>query len=174
LPGRHFAGPDDFNAQLDQWLKVANRRQHRTLQARPSDRWEADKAGMLALPPVDPPSWWRYSVRLGRDHYVRVDTNDYSVDPKAIGQTVTVLCDNDQVLALATGGEIVAQHPRCWAKHQTLTDPEHAHVGGVMRREVRRQQAARATAAADVVEVEQRELGSYDRLFVIDGGKEVC
>ncbi|MCQ4085196.1 IS21 family transposase, partial [Streptomyces sp. RB6PN25] len=85
LPGRHFAGPDDFNTQLGEWLKVANRRQHRTLGARPADRWEADKAGMVALPPVDPPDWWRFSIRLGRDHYVRVDTNDYSVDPAAIG-----------------------------------------------------------------------------------------
>jgi hypothetical protein len=172
LPGRHFTGPDDFNTQLDAWLKVANRRVHRTLQARPSDRWEADRAGMLVLPPVDPPSWWRFQIRLGRDHYVRVDTCDYSVDPAAIGRMVTVLCDNDEVIVLAQGGEIVARHPRCWARHQTLTDPHHAAAGNVMRREVHRQHgAARAAAAPDVVEVEQRELGTYDRLFtVIDGG----
>ncbi|MFH9266675.1 Mu transposase domain-containing protein [Streptomyces sp. NPDC017546] len=78
---------------------------------------------MLALPPVDPPAWWRFQTRLGRDHYVRVDTCDYSVDPIAIGRQVTVLTDNDQVLVLAPGGEIVAQHPRCWARHQTITDP---------------------------------------------------
>lgn len=66
LPGRHFAGPDDFNSQLAAWLKVANRRVHRTLGARPPDRWEADRAGMLTLPPVDPPAWWRFQVRLGR------------------------------------------------------------------------------------------------------------
>ncbi|MFD0440936.1 IS21 family transposase [Streptomyces chartreusis] len=172
LPGRHFAGPDDFNTQLHAWLKVANRRQHRTLKARPTERWEADKAGMIALPPVDPPSWWRFSVRLGRDHYVRIDTNDYSVDPAAIGRTVTVLCDNEQVLVLAAGGEIVAQHPRCWARHQTLTDPEHAETGTLMRHEVHRQQARQAAVGGGpLVEVEQRELGSYDRLFtVIDGG----
>ncbi|WP_425265109.1 Mu transposase domain-containing protein [Streptomyces regalis] len=28
----------------------------------------------------------------GRDHYVRVDTGDYSVDPAAIGGMVTVRC----------------------------------------------------------------------------------
>ncbi|MEY9987988.1 transposase [Streptomyces sp. V4I8] len=175
LPGRHFSGPNDFNAQLGEWLKVANRRRHRALQARPSERWEADKSGMIALPPVDPPSWWRFSIRLGRDHYVRIDTNDYSVDPAAIGRTVTVLCDNDEVIVLATGGEIVAQHPRCWAKHQTLTDPQHAATGTRMRQGVHRQQAARqsrlAASSGPMVEVEQRELDTYDRLFtVIDGG----
>ncbi|MGW1801407.1 hypothetical protein ACWCQN_37135 [Streptomyces sp. NPDC001984] len=39
-----------------------------------------------------------------------------------------------------------------------------------MRQEVHRRQAA-AAGSAPLVEVEQRELGSYDRLFtVIDGG----
>ncbi|WMX45962.1 IS21 family transposase [Streptomyces roseicoloratus] len=175
LPGRHFAGPDDFNTQLTAWLKVANRRVHRTLDARPADRWEADRAGMIALPPVDPPAWWRFQTRLGRDHYVRVDTCDYSVDPTQVGHQVTVLTDNDQVLVLAAGGEIVAQHPRCWARHQTITDPEHATTGKAMRQEVHQYQAGRQARAAassgPLVEVEQRELGSYDRIFtVIEGG----
>ncbi|MGW6413541.1 IS21 family transposase, partial [Streptomyces vinaceus] len=69
LPGRHFSGPDDFNTQLSTWLGVANRRMHRTLGARPTDRWEADRAQMLALPAADPPAWWRFQTRLGRDHY---------------------------------------------------------------------------------------------------------
>ncbi len=59
LPGWHFSGPDDFNTQLTAWLGVANRRIHRTLGTRPTDRWEADRAQMLALPVSDPPAWWR-------------------------------------------------------------------------------------------------------------------
>ncbi|MFE4821670.1 hypothetical protein ACFRFU_35580 [Streptomyces sp. NPDC056704] len=86
FPGRTFAGADDFNTQLTAWLAVANRRQHRTLGARPVDRWEADRAQMLALPPVDPPRWWRFATRIARDHYIRVDTCDYSVHPLAIGK----------------------------------------------------------------------------------------
>ncbi|MEU1569483.1 DDE-type integrase/transposase/recombinase, partial [Streptomyces mirabilis] len=180
LPGRTFSGPGDFNTQLTAWLAVANRRLHRTLQARPAERWDADRAGMLALPPVDPPAWWRMQTRIGRDHYIRVDTNDYSVHPQAIGHTVTVLTDNDEVIALATGGVIVARHPRCWARHQTLTDPDHAAAAQTMRGQARHQQATQAkdtrrsqAEAGPLVEVEQRELGSYDRLFtVIEGGGE--
>ncbi|MFF9410901.1 IS21 family transposase [Streptomyces anandii] len=175
LPGRHFSGPDDFNTQLDAWLKAANRRVHRTLGARPIDRWEADRAGMLSLPAVDPPTWWRFFTRLGRDHYVRVDTCDYSVDPAAIGHHVTVLTDNDEVIVLTTGGEIVARHVRCWARHQTITDPEHAEAGAMMRHQARRRPTGQIQAVGSgggpLVEVEQRELGTYDRLFtVIDGG----
>ncbi|GAA1894441.1 IS21 family transposase [Streptantibioticus ferralitis] len=178
LPGRHFSGPDDFNTQLAGWLKVANRRVHRTLGARPADRWEADRAGMLTLPAVDPPTWWRFATRLGRDHYVRVDTCDYSVDPAAIGHLVTVLTDTDEVIVLATGGQIVARHARCWARHQTLTDPEHAETGQMMRHQARRHptgqiQAVSCGGTGPLVEVEQRELGTYDRLFtVIDGGAD--
>ncbi|MEV5646434.1 IS21 family transposase [Streptomyces flaveolus] len=175
LPGRHFGGPDDFNTQLGAWLKVANRRVHRTLGARPVDRWEADRAGMLTLPAVDPPAWWRFSTRLGRDHYVRVDTCDYSVAPAAIGHHVTVLTDNDEVVVLTTDGQIVARHVRCWARHQTITDPEHAEAGAMMRHQARRRPTGQIQAVGSgggpIVEVEQRELGTYDRLFtVIDGG----
>jgi hypothetical protein len=174
LPGRHFSSPDDFNTQLAEWLKVANRRVHRGLGARPADRWEADRAQMLTLPAVDPPTWWRFSTRLGRDHYVRVDTCDYSVDPAAIGHHVTVLTDNDEVIVLAAGGEIMARHTRCWARHQTLTDPDHAAAAATMRRQVRHRptgQIQAVNSSGPPVEVEQRELGTYDRLFtVIDGG----
>ena len=36
---------------------------------------------------------WRTSVRLPRDHYVRLDSNDYSVDPAAVGRRVEVAAD---------------------------------------------------------------------------------
>ncbi|WP_376738576.1 Mu transposase domain-containing protein [Streptomyces noursei] len=158
-------------------LAVANRRVHRTLGTRPTDLWEAGRAGMLTLPPVDPPAWWRLSTRLGRDHYV-CDTCDYSVAPTAIGRQVTVLTDNDRVIVLTADGEIVAEHSRCWARHQTLTDPEHAEAGERMRHQThhhhhRHTGQIHAVGPGSMVEVEQRELGSYDRLFtVIDGGAD--
>jgi hypothetical protein len=42
----------------------ANHRQHRVLGCRPADRIEADRAAMLALPPVPPSLGWRNSSRL--------------------------------------------------------------------------------------------------------------
>lgn len=165
LPGRVFTSPTDFNTQLTEWLARANRRVHRRLEARPSDRWEADRAQMLPIPPVTPPHWWRFHTRIGRDHYVRVDTNDYSVHPSVIGQTVMVRADIEEVSVIA-GNRIVARHARCWAAHQTLTDPEHATAAAVMRAAL-----AAATPPPDQVEVQQRDLASYDRVFaVLDGG----
>jgi transposase len=165
LPGRVFASPTDFNVQLADWLTKANRRIHRTLQTRPADRIETDKARMLTLPPVDPPGWWRSSLRLPRDHYVRIDTNDYSVHPLAIGRRIEVKADLDQVLAFCEDTE-VARHARCWARHQSITDPTHAAAAAAGRQAVRQR-----PVPADQLEVEQRPLDTYDRIFgVIDGG----
>lgn len=93
LPGRTFASPADFNSQLQAFLVRANSRHHRVLGCRPVDRVEADRAAMLALPPVPPAVGWRSATRLPRDHYVRVDGNDYSVHPAAIGRRIEVVAD---------------------------------------------------------------------------------
>lgn len=58
-----------------------------------------DRVGMSALPPVPPQVAWRTQVRLGRDYYVRVAGNDYSVDPTIIGRMVDISCDLDRVRA---------------------------------------------------------------------------
>jgi transposase len=160
LPGRSFTSANDFNAQLREWLtERANQRQHRRLGCRPVERWAADQAAMLALPPVAPVTGWRLSTRLPRDHYVRVDSNDYSVHPVAIGRRVHVTADLQSVVVTCEGNE-VARHDRCWADHQSLTDPAHAAAAAQMR------QARRlATVPAAHVSVEHRDLGEYDRLF---------
>jgi hypothetical protein len=58
-----------------------------------ADRWAADAAAMMALPPTPPAVGWATRVRLRRDHYVRLDANDYSVHPSVIGRKVTVSAD---------------------------------------------------------------------------------
>ncbi|MGW1729390.1 IS21 family transposase [Streptomyces sp. NPDC002306] len=179
LPGRVFTGPGDFNTQLTAWLQVANRRRHRTIDARPVDRWEADRASMLTLPPVGPPNWWPQTTRLGRDHYIRVDTCDYSVHPRAIGHRITVRTDTESI-TVTCGNDTVARHVRCWARHQSITDPEHAAAARILRGQAI-QRASRARAAGAIalapddlgIEVEQRELNSYDRIFtLIEGGAD--
>lgn len=159
LPGRSFTSPGDFNAQLTEWLVRANQRQHRRLGCRPVDRWEADKAGMLELPPVAPVTGWRFTTRLPRDHYVRVDSNDYSVHPAAVGRRVEVAADLEHVVVTLQGGE-VARHERCWADHQSITDPRHAAAAS----ELRQSRRLVAVPAVDT-DVEHRSLADYDRMF---------
>jgi Mu transposase-like protein/integrase-like protein len=154
LPGRRFSSPQDFNAQLAMWLRRANNRQHSTLRCRPSERIGEDRAAMMALPPVLPDPAWRETKRLGRDHWVRVGTCDYSVHPRAIGRRVEVRMDLEEVV-VSCAGEEVARHPRSWARHRTLTDPDHELARKAMR--------AAARAPTDNGDVEVRDLSVYDR-----------
>jgi len=158
LPGRSFASPADFNSQLQEWLIRANQRQHRALGCRPVDRVDADRAAMVALPPVAPVVGWRHSTRLPRDHYVRLDANDYSVHPAAVGRRVDVSADAGQV-EVCCDGKPVARHARCWARHQTITDPAHRTAADGLRI-AHRQGAARIPS-----QVATRDLSDYDRIF---------
>lgn len=159
LPGRTFTGPEDFNAQLVEWLELANRRKHRALGCRPLDRWSTDRDAMLALPPVAPQLGWRERVRLPRDHYVRLGSNDYSVDPVAVGRFVDVLADLRQV-TVRLGSRVVAVHERCWARWQTITDPAHRVAALAMSTA-----AAHRPPTPPADEVEQRDLSTYDAAF---------
>jgi hypothetical protein len=52
---------------------------------------------MRPLPPRPLHLGWSYQIRLPRDYYVRLDTNDYSVDPTPIGRMVEVTTDLERV-----------------------------------------------------------------------------
>ena len=159
LPGRAFASPADFNDQLAGFLGRANQRRHRVLGCRPVDRLEGDRQAMLSLPAVPPVTGWRHSTRLPRDHYLRLDGNDYSVHPAAIGRRVELRADLHRVQVFCEG-RLVADHPRVWAKHQTITDPDHRQAADQLRRD-------RLTVVPAPAEqpVEQRRLDDYDLAF---------
>ena len=165
MPGRDFASPADFDAQFTDWLAKANARVVRTIKARPVDLLDADRAAMLPLPPVAPAVGWVNRVRLGRDYYVRVDSNDYSVDPNVIGRFVDVHADLARV-EVRHDGRLVASHDRVWARGMTVTDPAHVTAAKVLR-----EQFQLPRPAADPDEELGRDLADYDRAFgLIDGG----
>lgn len=156
LPGRTFTGPADFNTQLQQWISVVNTRQRRALGCAPADRIAADRQAMLSLPPVAPAAGWRSSTRLPRDHYVRLDSNDYSVHPAVIGRRIEVIADLARVRVLCDG-RLVADHERIWAWHQTISDPEHVAAAKALRHE-----RVGVLRPVQQDEVEQRCLADYD------------
>ena len=161
LPGRRVEDVADFNRQFTGWLVRANHRIHATTKVRPSEAAYEDRGAMLAFPPVVPDPSLRWSIRLPRDHYVRVDTNDYSVNPRFVGRRIEVRVDLDTVVATCEGTE-VARHRRCLARHQSILAPDHARVLRAIR-------AEQAVADAFGAAVEERDLGVYDRI-----GEEVA
>jgi len=154
-PGRSFAGELDFQEQLDRWFgEHANVRFHRTLRCRPSDRLAEELRVMAPLPGQRPDVDRRFVTRVPPDPYARVDSCDYSLDPRLVGRRVELRVSQRQVVAVCLGtGELACRHRRSFARHRTLTALEHARV----LRELRGQPAE--------PEVETRPLARYDALI---------
>lgn len=137
---------------------------------------------MHALPLVAPITGWAAVTRLPRDHYVRLAGNDYSVHPSAIGRRVEVAADLDTV-TVTCAGQVVALHERCWAAHQSLTDPTHQAAASAMRSSWHAQLAGRDVIGAipgqrtgdhsgrtePQVRVQVRALADYDAMFAVAG-----
>jgi transposase len=122
---------------------------------------------MLALPPVPPATGWRSALRLPRDHYIRLDSNDYSVHPSVIGRRVDVIADLARVRFLCEG-RLVADHERIWAWHQTISDPEHVAAAKLLRTE--RGRALRPVGGEPDVQI--RCLDDYDTALGLDTGRD--
>jgi hypothetical protein len=73
-----------------------------------------------------------------------------------------VLADLERVQVFADGRP-VAEHDRCWARHQTITDPAHLQAAKAMR--LGRLLVVPPPART---EVEQRALTDFDTAFGLD------
>lgn len=159
LPGRAFTNPADFNTQLADWLdRVANHRRVRALDASPAEVFPADLAAMGALPPSPPSVGERFTIRLGRDYYVRAAGNDYSVDPQTIDRLVEVRIMLDEVI-VTHQGLAVARHQRSWGSGRTVTDPAHVETAARLRHDFQHP-PLRALDEGMV-----RDLAVYDQAF---------
>jgi hypothetical protein len=157
VPGRRFANPIDFQDQLDGWCDRVNQRVHRTVRAVPAERLVEERARMRPLPGRLPDTDRRTVLRVPQQPYLRLDRNDYSIDPRFAGRRVEVRVSQTEVTAAVLDtGELACRHRRVFAGGLTLTDPAH-------QTELERQRAKRRQR--DEVDVEIRPLSRYDRLI---------
>jgi hypothetical protein len=157
LPGRAFANAADFQLQLDGWCDRVNRREHRTTRTVPVERLVAERERMRPLPARLPDVDRRHVVRVPQQPYVRIDRNDYSIDPRFAGRRVEVRVSQEHVTAAVLDtGELACRHRRAFAGGLTLTDP--AHQTELERQRDRRRQRHE-------VDVEIRPLSRYDALI---------
>lgn len=154
-PARSFANHLDFQDQLERWFRDrANARTHRTTRAVPAERLAHERELMRALPERMPQTARRWVTRVPAQPFVRLDTNDYSLDPRFAGRRVEIRAGQRELVAVALdSGELVARHHRRFARHLTLATPEHEQA----LRERRSPQGE--------PEVEIRPLARYDRLI---------
>ena len=158
-PARSFANELDFQDQLDRWFaERANARLHRGIRAVPAERLSLERESMRPLPDRMPDLDRRFVTRVAAQPYLRVDTNDYSLDPRLAGRRVEVRTSQREVSAVALdSGELACRHRRSFAKHLTFTDPAHQQALDELRGERKRRRSQ--------PEVEIRPLARYDRLI---------
>lgn len=102
--------------------------QQRTMAGRPTpivDLLAAERAALVPLPerPLAIGELREVVVRpTGR---VRFETNEYSVPTRYVGQRLTLQADPFQV-RIAAGEAVVAEHVRCYGRHQVREDFRHS------------------------------------------------
>ena len=156
-PGRSFANELDYQHQLDGWCEKVNARVHRTTRAVVAERLEQERGRMRQLPARMPETDRRFVARVPAQPYLRVDTNDYSLDPRLAGRRVEVGLSQTEITAVALDtGELACRHRRRFARHLTFTDPSHQATLDRLRGERHRGRE---------VDVELRPLARYDALI---------
>jgi hypothetical protein len=156
-PGRVFANHLDFQDRLDAWTDKANSRVHRTVRAVPAQRLIEEKTRMRPLPARMPDLDRRWVVRVPAQPFIRIDRNDYSIDPAFAGRRVEVHVSQTAITATVLDtGELAAQHRRLFAGGLTLTDPAH---------QTRLQRQRDERRLRHQIEVEIRSLARYDELI---------
>lgn len=156
-PARRFANPLDFQLQLDGWCEKVNQRVHRTVRAVPAERLVDEHERMRPLPDPMPGCERRTVMRVPQQPLVRIDRNDYSIDPVFAGRRVEVGVSQREVTAVVLDtGELACRHQRSFAGGLTVVDPAH-------QTELERQRARRRQRHD--VEVEIRPLSRYDELI---------
>jgi hypothetical protein len=155
-PGRQFANELDFQHQFDEWCDKINRRLHRTTRAVPAERLELERKRTRPLPERLPDLDRRFVARVPQQPYLRVDRNDYSLDPAFAGRRVELRVSQTHVTAVVLDtGELACRHRRVFAGGLTITDPEHQRALDRLR----------GVRQGREVEVEIRPLARYDALI---------
>jgi transposase len=133
LEGRSFSDLDDLNRQLGVWLDtVANVRTHGTTRERPVDRQARELPYLRRFAAVP-----AYDVRpleirqVPSDSHISYHGVPYSVDPTAVGRSVSVRAEGENVgdaFSVYLGDRLVARHRRCRRGSARVTLPEHAEA----------------------------------------------
>jgi len=167
--GRRFGGLEDMASHGESWRnRIANVKLHGTLHEQPIKRFEEEQAHLLP-PPKDPfqaeEVLFAKATRWG---YMHVDANEYSVPLVLAGKRLQVYLSPTQVRVFH-GGNLVAEHARCLARHQVVTVPEHQEKPWRVRREPWSPPEPLAPGlelpGRAQVQVQERDLSVYDALL---------
>jgi transposase len=135
FPARRFVSLGDLNAQALQWRdSVAHTRPWPGADGRTVAEVFAEEQSCLHKLPQHPFECDALiPVRSGKTHYIRFDTNDYSIPHTAVGRELMVAA-SDTTVRILEGAAEIARHVRCWDRGQVIDDPAHKEALLAFRR----------------------------------------
>jgi transposase len=163
--GISFTDIDDLNRQAERFCtEVAPARgwpQQRGISV--AETFAKEKPFLVELPGDPFPAAQREDVSVGKTPYVRFDSNRYSVPHTRVRRTLTIEADNRRV-RIMDRGEVVAEHRRCWDKHQVVENPDHLEMLRRHKRRARLQRGQeRLLRAVPICETLLAEMGRRQR-----------
>ena len=124
VPVPHASSWEQLNAHLE--VDCGQRRQRRLRGHAETigDRFERDRAAMLALPAAPFEACDKVVVRVSSLSLVRYRSNDYSV-PTAYGHREVLVRGYVHQVVISCGAEVIARHPRSYEREDFIFDPLH-------------------------------------------------
>ena len=130
--GRTFLSLEDLRAQALVWIEqTANTRIHGTTRERPIERLVIERPRLHALPEHPFDADLVVPLIVSKEARVHLDTNTYSVPHEFVGKNVLLRADDTSVRIVAEG-LVIAQHQRCWGRHQPIE--VRAHIDAMLER----------------------------------------
>jgi transposase len=124
VPIPRFASWEAFNAYLQARCRTRQEDILRGHTATIGERMQQDLAAMKPQPAATFEACDQTTGRVSSQSLVRYDTNDYSV-PVAYGHHDVWLRGYVDEVVIGCRGEVIARHPRCYAREDVVFDPLH-------------------------------------------------
>jgi transposase len=166
---RSFSSLADLNAQLATWLETVahTRRVPGDAEGRlVAEALTEERPRLLPLPQHPFETDLVRPIVSGKTPYVRFDLNDYSIPHTLVGKPLTLIASEDLV-RIADGDRVVAQHRRSYDRLQLVEDPAHLqtlaehkrHAHELRGRDRLRTACAHAEAFLDAIALRGGHLG---------------
>lgn len=115
---------EQWNAQLEADCSQRRQRRLRGHAETIGDRFERDRAAMLALPAAPFEACEKVVVRVSSLSLVRYRSNDYSV-PTEFGHRQVLVKGYVDRVEIISGSEAIARHLHCYERESAIYDPLH-------------------------------------------------
>lgn len=140
LAGMELSSLDAMNHAVRRWLaEVANVRCHAQTRQRPDDLFRQEVPRLRPLNPAPYAAGVLRQSCVNNRCRVPFDANRYTVPPRYAGRPVTLKVYTDRLIILCQD-QPIAEHRRCYDRHQDVENPEHLEQLLALRRGGRQQQ----------------------------------